>query len=397
MFLFFILFASLMVMNMLVGVLCQVVSAVSATESEEMLVNHVNEKISEVVALIDEDGSGSISKEEFEQIMDNAKALKCLDDVGVDVFALIDLADYIFTDESNEAIEIDFSRFMQIVLQLRGSNQATVKDLVDLRKFLRLSLAEAQAQTKGLLDMMTKDINRESLNKWPKERGISSSKETLQDTIGSQSDLRDSEGDKLDEHLAALSGRSSLEAKLTQVMEGTTLVSKEVNLEKISIDLLAPPAYTISPGTEWHIPPETDLVDDLSWQFARMPALMINGYTKHQSSGAMPILMNGLNGHAGDESSVAIGLSRESTCCPPPPLEDVSQAPIHQIFDPRALELPGDMLQDPRALDLPGDTLQHPANEHGQRTVSEKLEAKLLAAKASRPKKSKTQHKQATT
>jgi hypothetical protein len=110
-----------------------------------MLVNYVNEKISRVMALIDSDGGGSISKKEFMQIMDNVEAVRCLSDVGVDVFALIDLADYIFEDddtENTDEIELDFSRLMEVVLQLRGTNQATVKDIVDLRKFMRLSMQE---------------------------------------------------------------------------------------------------------------------------------------------------------------------------------------------------------------------------------------------------------------
>lgn len=154
----FVLLGTLTVMNMLVGVLCEVVSAVAATEQEEMLVNYVNEKISRVMALLDSDGGGSISKKEFLEILDNVEAVRCLSDVGVDVFALIDLADYIFEDddtENQDEIELDFSRFMEVVLQLRGTNQATVKDIVDLRKFMRLSMQENFKQTTFILDKLS--------------------------------------------------------------------------------------------------------------------------------------------------------------------------------------------------------------------------------------------------
>merc|ERR1719487_2067934 len=76
-FLLFILLAALTVMNMLVGVLCEVVSAVAATEQEEMLVNYVNGKLSEVMAILDSDGGGTISKNEFLEIIENADAVKC--------------------------------------------------------------------------------------------------------------------------------------------------------------------------------------------------------------------------------------------------------------------------------------------------------------------------------
>lgn len=150
----FVLLAALTVMNMLIGVLCEVVSAVAATEREEMLVQHVNDRISRVMAIVDTDGSGSISKTEFSQIVVNSEAVKCLSDVGVDVFALIDLADYIFLDDDNAEVELDFGRFMEIVLKLRGSNTATVKDIVDLRKFMRLQMQENQAQTALILEKL---------------------------------------------------------------------------------------------------------------------------------------------------------------------------------------------------------------------------------------------------
>jgi hypothetical protein len=134
-----------------------VVSAVASTEQEEMLVNYVNEKISRVFTLLDTDSGGTISKKEFVMILENIEAIRCLNDVGVDVYALIDLADYIFENdnpEDNEEVELDFSKLMEIVLQLRGSNQATVKDIVDLRKFMRKSLQDHYRQTNKILERL---------------------------------------------------------------------------------------------------------------------------------------------------------------------------------------------------------------------------------------------------
>merc|ERR1740117_1072110 len=109
-------------MNMLIGVLCEVVSAVAATEQEEMLVMFVHEKLSKVMAILDADGGGTISKKEFLEILDNVDAVRCLHDVGIDVFALVDLADYIFADDdadNQDEIELDFTKFMEVILQLR--------------------------------------------------------------------------------------------------------------------------------------------------------------------------------------------------------------------------------------------------------------------------------------
>eukprot|EP00929_Paragymnodinium_shiwhaense_P110754 TRINITY_DN7799_c0_g3_i1.p1 TRINITY_DN7799_c0_g3~~TRINITY_DN7799_c0_g3_i1.p1 ORF type:complete len:859 (-),score=176.57 TRINITY_DN7799_c0_g3_i1:95-2485(-) len=146
MFFGFILFASVLIMNMLIGVLCDVVSAVAAVEKEEMLVKYVQEKLEKVMAIIDEDGGGTISRDEFMLILDHHEATDALQDVGVDVVGLIDFADFIFgdstreQDEEEDEVELTLPEFMEVVLQLRGCNNATVKDIVDLRKFLQISM-----------------------------------------------------------------------------------------------------------------------------------------------------------------------------------------------------------------------------------------------------------------
>ena len=68
--------------------------------------------------------------------------------IGIDLISLVDFAELIFEEsgdatdidaEANEA-EISFDDFLKHVLQLRGSNTATVKDMVDLRWWLSQSL-----------------------------------------------------------------------------------------------------------------------------------------------------------------------------------------------------------------------------------------------------------------
>ena len=66
----FVLLASFTVVNMVTGVLCEVVSAVAATEKEENSVIYVNQKLKQVLQFLDEDGDGTISRKEF------AKALE---------------------------------------------------------------------------------------------------------------------------------------------------------------------------------------------------------------------------------------------------------------------------------------------------------------------------------
>merc|ERR1719362_249066 len=67
----FVLLASLTVMNMLIGVICEVVSAVAVTEQETNKVGYVKEKIEELMAHSATDGDNLISKEEFKEMLEN--------------------------------------------------------------------------------------------------------------------------------------------------------------------------------------------------------------------------------------------------------------------------------------------------------------------------------------
>lgn len=132
----FILMASLTVLNMLVGVLVEVVSVVSAVEKEQLLVSFVKKKLLEMLKKsgLDADEDMMISRHEFEMLLVLPQAAKCIQDVGVDPVGLVDFSDYIFQDSQND--KLTFSEFIDLVLELRGSNHSTVKDVVDLRTIL---------------------------------------------------------------------------------------------------------------------------------------------------------------------------------------------------------------------------------------------------------------------
>lgn len=129
----FILLGSLTVMNMLVGVLVEVVSVVSSVEKESLVVNFVKAQLHSLMCdELDADSEGKISKTDFAKLLMNKFAAQILGEVGVDVVGLVDFQDHIFKDTD----DITFADFMEVVLQLRGTNNATVRDIVDLRKFV---------------------------------------------------------------------------------------------------------------------------------------------------------------------------------------------------------------------------------------------------------------------
>jgi hypothetical protein len=126
---------------MLIGVLCEIVSAVAAIEKEALTVNFVKEKLQEIIQTsgLDEDNNGEISKEEFTQVLAYPDAVRAITEVGVDVFMLVDNIDYMFDDDDEEGPgkDLSFEDFFNMLIDLRGTNTASVKDIVELRKYIK--------------------------------------------------------------------------------------------------------------------------------------------------------------------------------------------------------------------------------------------------------------------
>jgi len=125
--------ASLTVMNMLIGVLCEVISAVAQEEKESMMVDKVQDKFGAIVEELDENGDGTISWNEFQKILDFPEALKALESLNVNPESMIDMAEDVFF-EDGEALAISFDDFMEMILNLRGGQQATVENIMGLGK-----------------------------------------------------------------------------------------------------------------------------------------------------------------------------------------------------------------------------------------------------------------------
>merc|ERR1712217_875737 len=109
-------------MNMLVGIICEVMTGVSSRETEDIALKLVKERIRVCLHKADSFKDGHISKAEFEHIITNPGAAKALAYAGVDVVALIDFADFLFqSDKHGEQfdVELDFDEFMSVVMQVR--------------------------------------------------------------------------------------------------------------------------------------------------------------------------------------------------------------------------------------------------------------------------------------
>jgi len=147
----FVLVASLTVMNMLVGVLVEVVSSVAHVENEQFVGHLVRDSVFEFLRRddVDLDGDHEISQVEFEKLLLRPEAAKLLQEIGVDVLGLVNLSDFIFQGGQCTLTHHDF---FTMLLQLRGTNAATVKDVVDMRKFMMQELLIVEASILSHID-----------------------------------------------------------------------------------------------------------------------------------------------------------------------------------------------------------------------------------------------------
>jgi len=132
--------AALTVLNMLIGVLCEMVSMVAHQEKDRMLTRDAAEKLALVIKELDQDEDFKLSKKEFLDILVNPTAAQALADIGVDPIGVIEFADLIFSNEVGLEAELSFEEFMDVILQLRGTNSSTVRHMVELKHMIAQQL-----------------------------------------------------------------------------------------------------------------------------------------------------------------------------------------------------------------------------------------------------------------
>lgn len=133
------LLSAITLMNMLIGILCEVVSNVATDETNSRTAAKVKAVFNNLMknCAIDEDADGQISKAEFLGLLGNPKAVRVLETAGIDTVGLAGLADLFFEGEDGTENTLTHEGLMTIITDLRGTNTATVKDVVDLSKVVK--------------------------------------------------------------------------------------------------------------------------------------------------------------------------------------------------------------------------------------------------------------------
>jgi len=146
-FLLFVFLSSFTVLNMLIGILCEVISRVDSEAKEGEAVDFLKNHLLEFLECYDKDGNGHINAKEFGYMTTNADFTDVLERFGVDCQDLISMKDILYEDKDISATEKDedkelriglsYDDFLEVVMRLRGGNSSTVSDIVELREYMQ--------------------------------------------------------------------------------------------------------------------------------------------------------------------------------------------------------------------------------------------------------------------
>lgn len=183
-FLLYMILAAFVTLNMLIGILCEVISAVQQAEKEKILVQFVKSRLEKVLedhglgkkSDDNEDGSvmdsedAKIDRPKFHELMSDPRICQSLEDLGIEANHMVCLGDSMFEEEIFERTagevenatlsrpnlekEITNQQFMETLIQLRPSNHVSVANIMEFRKFLRYRLTGVERMQDRMQDQI---------------------------------------------------------------------------------------------------------------------------------------------------------------------------------------------------------------------------------------------------
>jgi len=138
--LLFIFLSSFTVLNMLIGIVCEVVSNVSKHEKAEEEARFLKNNLMNILDCYDKDEDQSIGPEEFTTFFNNPEVQNLLGRFGTKVGGILSLKPVLF----EQTDKLTFPELLDTIMRLRGENKAEVTDIMELREFIRQCNAETK-------------------------------------------------------------------------------------------------------------------------------------------------------------------------------------------------------------------------------------------------------------
>eukprot|EP00927_Polykrikos_kofoidii_P010951 TRINITY_DN14624_c0_g3_i2.p1 TRINITY_DN14624_c0_g3~~TRINITY_DN14624_c0_g3_i2.p1 ORF type:complete len:517 (+),score=61.71 TRINITY_DN14624_c0_g3_i2:165-1553(+) len=132
----YIFLSSFTVLNMLIGVIVDVVGKTKSREKDRQRIRSLQCALFDILESHDGDDDGCINENEYDLLLKNPEAQSILRAHGVSMASLNVIKPIVFDQAKGDHL-LRFSSFVNLIVRLRGSNATTVSDLVHLREYLK--------------------------------------------------------------------------------------------------------------------------------------------------------------------------------------------------------------------------------------------------------------------
>jgi len=155
-FMLFILLAWMTVMNMLIGILCEVVCAVATAEEEAIAIKALKQTVLSLLLDLD-DGSGMIEQNQLVMVLTDEESQSILQGLNIDLEHLFGWLSMVY--QISDRLSVRF--VMNAIMTARGDRTLTMSDLMEAHAYSRWSVATViETVEKRLKDDIMSGIER---------------------------------------------------------------------------------------------------------------------------------------------------------------------------------------------------------------------------------------------
>jgi len=140
-FVLFVLLANIFLMNMLIAILCDVISCVQSKATDEKAIALVKRSLLVILNQMDADGDGLVSQDEFVDLVQHPDSQEVLEHLQIDIEHLLDVRQHLLLRP--EVPLLDFETVLGGILECRGDCPATHQDVVILMHHNRWAMENA--------------------------------------------------------------------------------------------------------------------------------------------------------------------------------------------------------------------------------------------------------------
>jgi len=155
-FVLYIIFASFTLLNMLTGILCEVVNASAESEKTKTKEAKLRDAIESIVNELDKNSDGKISRNEFKKMQKNRIILKALKELQIERTEIEKYFEFFFAPrEDGQEPNVTIDEMTQTIMRTRPGTPVGALDMAAVKQVVIQSYTQAQKYLQQITDMLS--------------------------------------------------------------------------------------------------------------------------------------------------------------------------------------------------------------------------------------------------